>query len=39
MDQINDVILQAPVKVGDVVIGNIAGTGINLIATRDVDGQ
>lgn len=37
MDQINDVTLHAPVKVGDVVIEDIAGTGVALIATRDVE--
>lgn len=36
MDQINDVTLHAPVKVGDAVIEDIAGTGVTLIATRDV---
>ena len=36
MNQINEVTLQAPVKVGDAVIENIAGTGVTLIATRDV---
>ena len=28
MDEINDVVLQAPVCVGDVVIENLAGSGI-----------
>ena len=37
MDQINGVTLHAPVKVGDVVIDNIAGTGVALIATRDIN--
>ena len=36
MEEINNVTLHAPVKVGDVVIEDIAGTGITLIATRDV---
>ncbi|MFC1479971.1 DUF1667 domain-containing protein [Candidatus Omnitrophota bacterium] len=30
------VCLKAPVKVGDVVVKNIVGTGINLIATRNL---
>lgn len=37
MEEINRVDLQAPVKVGDVVIEDIAGTGIELIATRSID--
>lgn len=36
MEEINNVTLHAPVKVGDVVIENLAGTGTPLIATRDV---
>ena len=36
MDEINDVVLQAPVSVGDVVIENLAGSGVALIATRDI---
>ena len=37
MDEINNVQLQAPVQVGDVVIKDIAGTGIDLIATRSIE--
>lgn len=37
MEEINRVRLQAPVRVGDVVIKDIAGTGVELIATRSVD--
>ena len=36
MDEINDVVLQAPVSVGDVVIKDLAGSGVALIATRDI---
>ena len=37
MEEINRVTLQAPVRVGDVVIADIAGTGVELIATRSVE--
>ena len=37
MEEINRVQLEAPVQVGDVVIADIAGTGVELIATRSVD--
>ena len=36
MDAIKQVRLSAPVKRGDVIIENIAGTGANLIATKDM---
>jgi len=36
MEEINRVDLKVPVKVGDVVIEDIAGTGVDLIATRSV---
>lgn len=35
MKEINETEVQAPVKVGDVVKANIAGTGIDLIATAN----
>ncbi len=34
---VNDVVCQAPVKMGDVLISNILGTGIDVIASRDMD--
>ncbi len=36
MEEINNVTAKAPVTVGDVLIEDIAGTGIALIATRSV---
>lgn len=36
MRQIHAVHLKAPVKAGDVVLRNIAGSGVDLIATRTV---
>jgi len=29
--------LEAPVKIGDIIIKNIQGTGVNIIATKTVD--
>ncbi len=37
MEEINLIKLHAPVHIGDVVIANIAGTGIDLIATRNME--
>lgn len=37
MDEINAVTLTAPVKIGQVVIPDLLGTGIDLIATRNID--
>ncbi len=37
MDVINKVEVEAPVKVGDVIIENILDTGVDVVATRDMD--
>jgi CxxC motif-containing protein len=37
MAQIRSLRLRAPVKAGDVLIRDLAGTGIDLIATRGAD--
>ncbi|MDI3509192.1 MAG: hypothetical protein PWP48_1927 [Clostridiales bacterium] len=36
MRAINDVSVRAPVSIGQVIVENVAGTGINVIATRNV---
>ena len=36
MQDVNAVVVQAPVHVGDVVLKNIMNTGIDLVAARDV---
>ena len=36
MELLNDVELQAPVRVGDIVIEDICGTGIPFVAARDL---
>ncbi|QQK08972.1 DUF1667 domain-containing protein [Miniphocaeibacter halophilus] len=36
MKEINSVEVSAPVKMGDTIIENVAGTNVNIIATRSV---
>lgn len=36
MTAINTLVVDAPVHIGDVLLSDIAGTGVNLIATKDV---
>lgn len=35
--KIKQTIIKAPVAIGDVLIKNVAGTGIDIVATRNVD--
>ena len=35
MKQIKEITVTSPVKMGDVIIQNVAGTGINIIATHN----
>lgn len=37
MEEINEIRLVAPVHIGDVVKANLAGTGVDLISTRDME--
>lgn len=37
MKEINSVEIEAPVKVGDIIIENILNTGINLVASRSMN--
>lgn len=39
MDALKTVRLQAPVRVGDVVLADAVGSGVNVIATRDIRAQ
>ena len=34
---LKDVEVPAPVKIGDVVVPNVAGTGVDIVATKNVD--
>lgn len=36
MDLLNTVDLVSPVKMGDIVLENVCGTGINIVATRSM---
>ena len=36
MAALDNVVLKAPVKVGDVVIANVCGTGVDVVATSNV---
>ena len=37
MKAIDAVRIQAPVRIGDVVIADVVGTGVNVIATKNID--
>lgn len=36
MRALKGVKIQAPVHVGDVVVSNVAGTGVDIVATREI---
>ncbi len=38
MDEINRLCVSAPVRIGDVLIPDIAGTGVSVVATRNIPG-
>lgn len=37
MEEIRKAVITAPVKIGDVILENVAGTGVNVVATSVVD--
>ena len=37
MKEINDIVAEAPKKIGDVIIEDVAGTGVPVIATRTIE--
>ncbi len=37
MKELRDVSVKAPVKIGDVVVGNILGSGIDIIASKSIE--
>ena len=39
MDVIHKTCAKAPVKIGDVIVENVANTGVNIIATKDYPGK
>lgn len=36
VEELKDVVVEAPVHIGDVVLTDVAGTGVDIIATKDV---
>lgn len=36
-DALHEIVVQAPVKRGTVILENALGTGVNVVATRDID--
>jgi CxxC motif-containing protein len=36
MEEINKIVIEAPIKIGDVMIENVLGTGVDIVATRNV---
>ena len=36
MEEIDKVQVNAPIKIGDVVIKNVLGTGVDIVATKDI---
>ena len=39
MDVIHHTSAHAPVKIGDIIVENVANTGVNIIATKDYPGK
>ena len=33
---LKDVVVEAPVHIGDVILSNVAGTGVDIVATKHV---
>lgn len=36
MDEIRRMVVKAPVEAGDIIIENVAGTGVDVVATKEV---
>lgn len=36
MEALRDVCVEAPVQIGDVILENVAGTGVDIVATGNV---
>ena len=35
IDALRDVSVEAPVRIGDVIVPNVCGTGVNVVATKN----
>lgn len=36
MEQLKEIVVDAPVEIGDIILANAAGTGVDIIATKKV---
>lgn len=37
MEAIREIVVTAPVKIGDIIVPNVCGTGVNVIATKNIN--
>lgn len=37
MKALKDICVKAPVHIGDIILADVAGTGVNIIATKNID--
>lgn len=37
LEQIKPVVVKAPVKIGDVIVADVAGTGVDIVATKNIE--
>ncbi|MCQ2792811.1 MAG: DUF1667 domain-containing protein [Bacilli bacterium] len=37
MDEINKVVVKLPINIGDIVIKNVCGSGVDIVATKKID--
>lgn len=37
MEEIDKVIVKTPIEIGDVIISNVLGSGVDIIATKNID--
>lgn len=37
VEALKDVVISAPVRIGDVILENVAGTGVDVVATKNVE--
>ena len=37
MDIINNIVINTPIKIDDVVVENVLGTGVNIVATKNIE--
>ncbi|KYH34842.1 hypothetical protein CLTEP_11570 [Clostridium tepidiprofundi DSM 19306] len=39
VDELKDVAVKAPVKIGEIIVENVANTGVNIVATKNVEAR